>query len=417
MSTVMQTSSPAGSPVSPAAAPTGTIHIGFATSHDCTNTASGFSAINAVGYYMGKSLQTLQSRVSYFGPLAERFEYYFKAKQVWRSKVSKIGYNRHREPTLVRGYSRQIDRLADEANVDVIVSSVSRGSQPVAFAKTKKPVVIWTDSALASAVDFYPDLRWSVQDRRNLQDGLNNERAALDRCDLLIYSSQWARQDAVAKYKLDPAKIKVVPFGANFECNRTEADVEQLVAARPTDVCRLLFIGADWHRKGGDIALAAAEELHRMGVKVELTLVGGQPPVSGALPPYVRSLGFIHKADPQGAQRMYDLIARSHFFMLPSRADCSPHVLNEACSFGVPCLTSNVGGIPEIIRDGANGKTFAPSASPADYASFACGVMTDYRAYTAMARQTFSEYQTRLNWTTAGQRVVELLRELLDRAR
>lgn len=405
-SLVMQTTSP----IQPAARP---VRIGFATSHDCTSIERGFSAINAVGYYMARSLQTPRSEVTHLGPLSESFGYFFKARQLWKQKVQKIGYNRHREPTLVRGYSRQIDRLAAAANVDVILSSVSRGSQPVAYVKTKLPVVIWTDSALASAIDFYPDLRRSVMDRRNLENGLKNEKAALERCDLLVYSSEWARADAIARYKLDPNKIKVVPLGANFECNRTAADIEKLLTARPTDVCRLLFIGADWHRKGGDIALAAAEELHRMGLKVELTLVGGQPPVSGPLPPFVRALGFIRKSDPQGAQQMYDLIARAHFFMLPSRADCSPHVLNEACSFGVPCLTSTVGGIPAIIRDGANGMTFAPSASPADYAVFMRDIFVDESSYARLARQSFAEYETRLNWKTSGERVVDLLSGLV----
>lgn len=390
------------------------MHIGFATSHDSTSTQRGFSAINAVGYYMGRSLRTPRSQVTYLGPLAERLGYFYKAKQLWRQKISHLGYNRHREPAVVRGYSRQIDRLADESNADVILSSVSRGSQPVAFVKTKRPVAIWTDSALASAVDFYPDLRWSVQDRKNLQNGLDNEKAALERCDLLIYSSQWARGDAIARYGMNPQKVKVVPFGANFECRHTEAEVERFISSRPSDVCRLLFVGADWRRKGGDIVLAVAEELHALGVKVELTLVGGQPPVSGPLPEFVRSIGFLRKSDPSAAQRLYDLIAASHFFMLPSRADCSPHVLNEACSFGVPCLASNVGGIPEIVRDGVNGQTFAPDAAPADYAAYIKKIMADYRAYADMAKRSFIEYQTRLNWESAGAHVVELLGELLE---
>ena len=41
------------------------------------------------------------------------------------------------------------------------------------------------------------------------------------------------------------------------------------------DVCKLLFIGSDWYRKGGDIAVEIAGSLNAMGLKTELTMLGG----------------------------------------------------------------------------------------------------------------------------------------------
>lgn len=40
---------------------------------------------------------------------------------------------------------------------------------------------------------------------------------------------------------------------------------------------------------------------------------------------------------------------------LTSHYDNFPNVLIEAMSFGVPCIGTNVGGIPSIIEDGVNG--------------------------------------------------------------
>ena len=98
-----------------------------------------------------------------------------------------------------------------------------------------------------------------------------------------------------------------MPFGANIVCDRTVADVDRLIAARPVDRCELLFIGRIWERKGGDVAMAVAEELNALGVPTRLTLVGSQP-ASGKLPDCVRSAGFLRMAGLKFRRRAGRLI-------------------------------------------------------------------------------------------------------------
>ena len=105
----------------------------------------------------------------------------------------------------------------------------------------------------------------------------------------------------------------------------------------------------------------------------------------------------------------------SHFLILPSKADCSPHVLAEANSFGLPCLTTNVGGIPGIIRDGVNGKLFALEASARDYCDFVVNQLADPQRYRRLMLASFQEFQTRLNWRVACEQVSALLEGLVTR--
>lgn len=393
------------------------MRIAFATIYDATSLRSGFSSYNGVGYHMGRSLAGAGASVDYLGPLREPFFPFTYAKQRLIRKLVGRGYNRHREIFACRSYSRQIERkLAARADCDVLLSGLSVGSQPIAYVETKLPIVIWTDSTLSSAVGFYPDLCPAKTYWPNLMSGLRNEREAYSRAAMAIFSSEWARHDAIRQYALDPARVKVVPFGPNLEPASREAvhaSIESRQQPSPDRVCRLLFVGMEWHRKGGDIAVEVASIMHRRGIPVELTLVGRPPPSDHQLPRFVQMMGLLTRQTAGAPELLSRLYARSHFLVLPSRADASPHVLIEANAFGVPCATSNVGGIPSIIRDGVNGRIFPGGADPAAYAEWLCTVFSDAAAYTRLAQSCFSEYESRLNWPAAGRAVFSLVDALI----
>ncbi len=178
---------------------------------------------------------------------------------------------------------------------------------------------------------------------------------------------------------------------------------------RVQDICRLLFLGVDWHRKGGDIALAVAELLNQKGIRTELDIVGCYPPRE--LPAFARCHGFISKKTEEGRNRLSGLMAGSHFLILPSRAECYGIVFAEASSFGLPSLATRVGGIPTAIHDGKNGQTFPLDEGPVKYCDYIETLLSSPQGYRALARSSFNEYSTRLNWSSAGKKVRDLMLE------
>src|SRR5262249_22151083 len=146
---------------------------------------------------------------------------------------------------------------------------------------------------------------------QTVTNGNRMEQSALSRCRLAIYSSHWAARTAKTNYLVDTSKIKVVPFGPSLEVTRDVQEIDRMVRARGQGLCKLLFVGVQWYRKGGDIAVELARNLDRLGVKVQLTIVGCNPPTS--VPDFVSEKGFLGKTSRNGQSVLTRYFAESHF--------------------------------------------------------------------------------------------------------
>jgi glycosyltransferase involved in cell wall biosynthesis len=379
--------------------------VAYVTEYD----AADIKKWSGTGYYIAQSLQNQDISLDCLGPLEEKYALFFKGKQFFYRYLVKKRYWRDREPFILKHYAQQINNQLSILNSDIVLSP---GTVPIAYLETEKPIVFWTDATFAALIDFYS--KYSNLCQETIENGNKMEKIALERCKLAIYSSDWAAKTAIDHYQIEPSKVKVVPFGANIECNRDFDYIKSMVDLRPSKQCNLLFLGVEWFRKGGDIALKVAEELNKQGLSTKLTLVGCQPLTDKPLPDFVSSLGYVSKTSTEGLQIIKNLLSESHFLILPSLADCTPIVFCEANSFGVPCLATNVGGIPTIIKNDVNGKTFAKEASVSDYCTYISNFFSDYSHYKSLALSSFNEYQYRLNWSVSGQTVKKLLTELVE---
>lgn len=308
---------------------------------------------------------------------------------------------RYRRPSTLDAYARQVEAALVGKNADVVFSP---SCFPIARLKPGLPAVFWSDACFAGMVDFYPYT--TNLSKRTLREAQLTEQNALDRCSLAIYSSEWAAQTALEAYQLDPAKVKVVPYGANLDSNRPPPNLD----LRATDRCELLFIGVEWERKGGDIALETAIELNRRGLPTTLHIVGCEPPVE--TPDFVVRHGFVSKSTPEGRAKLEALLSTSHFMIVPSRAECYGLVFAEASAYGLPSLAAETGGIPSVVSHGVNGLLFPLAARGEVYAGEIMSLMGSPAQYRTLALSAFAEFQTRLNWRVAGAAVVDLLKKL-----
>lgn len=378
--------------------------IAYVTTYDATDVRQW----SGTGYYIPQSLKNQSLLVEYIGSLRERYSRLSKLKGRLYGNFFHKTYLKDREPLILKDYARQVNERISNFDANIVFSP---GTIPIAYLECNQPIAFWTDATFAGMIDFYPE--FSNLCKESINDGNAMEKSALERCKLAIFSSEWAAKTALENYEVNPEKVKVVPFGANIECDKNIDDIKAILESRSRDKCKLLFLGVDWLRKGGDIALKVTKQLNQLGLSTELTVVGCQPVVDGSLPRYVKALGFISKSTKEGREQIDRLIAESHFLILPSTADCTPIVFCEVNSFGVPCISTNIGGIPTVIRDGLNGKLFSKDADIADYCKYISDIFSNYSQYHSLALSSFNEYQTRLNWSVAGKTVKRLLSELI----
>jgi glycosyltransferase involved in cell wall biosynthesis len=226
----------------------------------------------------------------------------------------------------------------------------------------------------------------------------------------VIYSSAWAARSAIEDYGADPAKIHVVPFGANID----EPPAREVVLARKqSEQCRLLFLGVDWVRKGGDIAFETLLKLEELGIRAELVVCGCTPP-QGVAHERMKIIPFLDKNDERQRKELEQLLMSADFLLLPTRADCTPIVFCEASAFGLPVVATNTGGVPEVVREGENGFLLPYEARGEAYAEVIARVYHDDERYAELVRASRAAFEERLNWDAWGVAVKHILADLLD---
>ncbi|WYL96317.1 MAG: glycosyltransferase family 4 protein [Gloeotrichia echinulata IR180] len=387
--------------------------LAYVSTYDILNT-SGWTKHNVgnygSNYYIFQTLAQQSISIENVSNFQKKYSWLTKSKWSFYRYFFHQDYYRWADPIVSKNYAAQIDKQLSNLDVDIILCT--EGSAPIAYLNCQKPLVLWVDTVLAALIDFYPYLSNLCQETKKSIYQL--EKLALDKSSLVIFASEWAAKKATEIYNLEQNKIQIITRGSNLELKpeRTIEDIKLLLKSRSTEIYKLIFIGIDWQRKGGNIALDVSKELKKMGFNIELKIIGDLPKDSGNLPDFVKPVGYINKSTPAGKQHFYDLLADSHFLILPTQADVTPNVLIEANAFGVPCVTTDLAGIPSIIKNDLNGKTFPVDADIRDYCNYIADYLTDEQKYEKLALSSFNEYINRLNWSIAGQTAKKLFLDL-----
>lgn len=241
--------------------------------------------------------------------------------------------------------SKSIGKRIKYENFDIIVAVAS--STEIAFIKSK-PIIYISDVSVTQYLNYYTDKTNIL----SVWESSYIEKRAISNADYVIYPSLWAKDYAFSKYKGCKNKYIKIPFGANVQLHYENHKINFVDDKKSFNI---LFVGKQWKRKGGEIVMKTFNKLSKK-YDVKLTIVGCKP-FDNKKFENIFIYPSLNKNNIKEMEILANLYFNSDVLFVPSRAECYGIVFAEAGFFGLPSITSETGGISEIIKNNVNGFT------------------------------------------------------------
>lgn len=275
-----------------------------------------------------------------------------------------IFLGKNSNPLYSRFISKQYAKTIDKKLIkDVDILFVPAMTPYIAYLETEKPIIYFTDSTFNLYKGYYPSMTHLMS--CNIKEGQILDKRVYDKSYKIICSSNWAYNSIVNDYGISCDKVEIMEFGPNLD------EGDQIQNCKSIDFSKginLLFIGVDWDRKGGDVAVNTCLELNKMGIKSTIHVVGCKVPSKYQDINYIKSYGFLNKNNPEQYQKLIKLIENSDVFILPTKAEAAGIVFAEASSYRLPIFTYDTGGVGNYVINGVNGYRLPVASSGKDFA-------------------------------------------------
>ena len=265
-------------------------------------------------------------------------------------------------------FNKALQALENHTYFDLIHFADARDAF---FCKTKAPRV-------GNINDTYPaDLQPIAQYFQNYHDWLARwgyywavhqlERIYLTGLDAIISNSNFTTQVISHAYPNTAKKVFTI-----YKSVDSQQFTKALEIRKSANFCQkpvILMVGSNLQRKGIRTIIQAALEVLPKIPDCLFKIAGDDP----AVPEFRIMCEQLNIADHiiflghQSRDQLLELYSEAAVFILPAITESFGVVILEAMASGVPVIGSNVGGIPEIIRDGINGLMIPPN-SPTELA-------------------------------------------------
>ncbi|HEX5478698.1 MAG TPA: glycosyltransferase family 4 protein [Dehalococcoidia bacterium] len=164
--------------------------------------------------------------------------------------------------------------------------------------------------------------------------------------------SAWAKDSLVRNYRADAARVQVLHPGTDMTLFPPTA----MRPSSPAAPLRVLFVGGDFGRKGGDVLVDAWQRLPAGSCELDIVTGSDVAPRPGLR---------VHPGLKPHSPELLTLYGQADVFALPTRGDCLAVVLGEAMAASLPIITTRVGAHAEAVDDGMTGYLVELDDAPA----------------------------------------------------
>jgi glycosyltransferase involved in cell wall biosynthesis len=267
---------------------------------------------------------------------------------------------------------RKLNKIRDNFPVDIVHANlplVPNFAVPAGFGRTLISTVHSTWKGEAEAIKSEPYSRLNSNEK--FMASFNwflriFEERMLERSNKIIAVSDFTRRELLQYYKIREDKIRVIHNGVDINKFKPAADktaAKKEVGLNPRDIA-ILSVGRLYARKGLFTLIESMPLVTRQFPNARFIISGKG--LSGEMKKLVNHAAKLGVRDnivftgyfpDRKLPRLYqaaDVFAFSTFY------ENLPFAVLEALSSGLPVVTTNVGGIPEMIDDGKNGFLVQP---------------------------------------------------------
>lgn len=154
------------------------------------------------------------------------------------------------------------------------------------------------------------------------------EKEYFSKCSGIFTMGQWYKKFLIEKCNIDPAKVHHVGGGINLNVDKIDYTDKK--------GNKILFVGRDFKRKGGELVYKAFTILKEKYPNYELHVAG---PIDNPIRSSIQGYFFYGDCDKD---KLSCLFNKCDIFCMPSYYEAYGLVFIEALTYGLPCIGRNV---------------------------------------------------------------------------
>lgn len=209
-------------------------------------------------------------------------------------------------------------------------------------------------------------------------------------------------------------KVYICPNGIELVPN-----LESLILNKPKNKTpTLLFLSNLIESKGVYVLLESCKILNEKKIKFQCLFVGGEGDISKtAFLRKVEELKISEHISYLGKKygdEKHELFLNSDIFIFPTyyHNECFPLVALEAMQYGIPVISSNEGGIPDIIKISFNG-LIVPSKNPTELAKQMSVLINDKELRIKLGENGRNKFLNEYTLNKFEENLVQIISEIL----
>jgi len=158
--------------------------------------------------------------------------------------------------------------------------------------------------------------------------------------------------------QLKPLGIDVASSRIHTRVFLDYVPIQRFIEAEKSDGHYILLLGYPWYLKGVDILIQAFQNIADQFPDYRLKIVGWCPEGKDYFVRLADGHPRIELNDPVHYDEVVRLMCGCSVYVVASRTDACPRVLEEAMGARKPIVAADIDGVPEYIQNGYNGLLF-----------------------------------------------------------